>query len=737
MNASCAEQADHSMPITHGSVTLAAPPPDLLLANCAEALNELQQFRLAVEHTNNMVVITDAQRRIEYVNPTFTRITGWSLEEVQGRVAGSFMRGPHTDRRTAEQLKRHLERGEAVQGVELLNYTKSGKAYWVSLSIQPVHDPEGLLTHYVSVQVDITAKRAIEDQLRASERRLAEAQLVARMGSFEYSIAADSLVWSAEVLRLLDWPALPNPMSLAQFAALVHPDDRDRVLHTYDRTHTQLGEYEIEYRITGPDAIVRWLRERGRLLPANEHAPQRLAGVVLDITDSRASLDRLDFLDHHDPLTGLANWRRLSQALHDGGLVAQRQNSTLPVIVVGLDRFKLINDSLGRHVGDEVLIEVGRRLQACVRSSDLVARPSGDEFVIAPGAVHDASFVDALCGKVLASLTEPLMVRGKELHIAACAGVTLAQSPAHAPEELMSQACAALQQAKKQGDRAVCHYSAELDQSRSDHFERESRLRSALQRNELRLYFQPQVDAVSSRLTGFEALLRWQCPQLGLVPPNDFIPLAEETGLILTIGNWVIEQACRQWAAWNGRHPEPLRISVNLSAKQLRDRHLVDRIAGVMAQYGVPPGVLELELTESVTMHDPAASIELMRRLRDIGVLLAIDDFGTGYSSLSYLKMLPIQRLKLDRSFVNGIETDPNDRSICSATIALAHTLGLEVVAEGVETYAQRDHLASQGCDLLQGYLFGRPMPPAEAAKCLGSLQLPDAQSGPHVHPNP
>lgn len=714
MNASCADEADCSRAKPAGSAASAS-----LAQAHAAVLDELQQFRLVVECTNNMVVITDAQRRIEYVNPTFTRITGWTLDEVRGRVPGSFMRGPQTDAQVTTQLKCDLDQGLAVHGVELLNYTKSGQPYWVSLSIQPVRNAEAELTHYVSVQVDITAKRATEDQLRASERRLAEAQRVARMGSFEYSISADSLIWSAEVQRLLGLPGQHSPMTLSQFAELVHPDDRGKVLQAYECTHAQSGEYEIEYRVTPPQGRTRWLRERGRHLPADEHAPSRLAGVLLDITVSRANLDRLDFLDHHDSLTGLANWRRLNQALRESTLVAHKQGSILPVVLVGLDRFKVINDTLGRHVADEVLVEVGRRLQACVRSSDLVARPGGDEFVIALGAARDASFVETLCNKVLARLAEPMLAHGKELHIAASIGITLHQGAVIAPEALMSQATSALRKAKLLGGDTIAHYTPDLDLNRSDRLDRESRLRNALQRHELKLHFQPQVDTSTSKLIGFEALLRWQCPQRGLVAPNDFIPLAEETGLIVSIGHWVVEQACKQWATWQRHSAQTLRIAVNLSVKQLRDDDLVERIAELLELYGIPPGVLELELTESVAMHDPALSIQLMRNLRAAGVSLAVDDFGTGYSSLSYLKMLPIQRLKLDRSFVKGIESDANDRSICSATIALAHTLGLEVVAEGVETEAQREFLAEQGCDLLQGYLFGRPMPSTDATQLL------------------
>ncbi len=554
---------------------------------------ELEKFRLAVECTNNMVVITDDQRRIEYVNPAFSRVTGWTLDEVRGLKAGSFLHGPETNRLVVDTINRTLDTGEAVQSVELLNYSKSGQIYWVSLNIKPIQNAAGNVTHFVSVQVDVTM--------------------------------------------------------------------------------------------------------------------------------SRASQDRLNYLVRHDPLTGLSNREQLQRSLADVMDQTRRHGGVLPLIVIGLDRFKLINDSLGHHVGDEVLVEVGRRLRGCVRGTDIVARPSGDEFVLVLVAVRDADGIGQVCRKILSRLGEPLLAHGKELHISASLGVSLYPKEAETADQLLSNADAAMRQAKRRGGHTACWYAPELHARSRDRFERESLLRLALPRNELLLHYQPQVQATTGKLIGFEALLRWKCRDRGLVPPDDFIPLAEETGLILAIGNWVIEQACKQWISWRTQHQQSLRVSVNLSANQLRDHGLVERIAGLMAQYAVPAGALELELTESVAMQDPAASIRTMRRLSEIGVSLAVDDFGTGYSSLSYLKMLPIQRLKLDRSFVKDIETDADDRAICSATIALAHSLGLEVVAEGVESQEQNSFLVSLGCDLLQGYLFGKPLPPDQASRFIAS----------------
>lgn len=584
---------------------------------CHDAVAELQRFRLAVENANDMVVITDARRRIEYVNPAFRRITGWAMDEVRGRKPGTFLHGPKTDPSTVERLKKALNRGDTVRDVHLLNYNKQGGIYWVSLNILPVRDASNRLRHYVAVQRDITDQRAIEGELRTSS-------------------------------------------------------------------------------------------------------------------------DRLDYLTSHDQLTGLANRERFKSALADTMVSVQRLGGILPIILIDLDRFKLINDSLGHHVGDEVLIEMARRLQGCVRGSDVVARLGGDEFALLFGAVQETDFVDRMCRKIGARLAEPVVIQGTVLHTSGSLGVSLYPQDADSVDELLRNADTAMYQAKARGRNTVCFFSHELSTHSRARFERESLLRLALPRRELLLYFQPQILANNGQLVGFEALLRWNCAQLGLVPPDEFIPLAEDTGLIVDIGDWVLEQACRQWVVWRMQHGAALRVSVNLSAHQLRDQGLVSRIAGLMAQHGVPHEVIELELTESVAMHDPTTSIQTMRGLREIGVSLAVDDFGTGYSSLSYLKTLPIQRLKLDRSFVKDIETDPDDKAICTATIALAHSLGLEVVAEGVETQEQHAFLLSRGCDLMQGYLFGRPLPVDEATHFIAAARGPvlPAMPGHPVHTN-
>lgn len=679
------------------------------------ALGQLNRFRLVVEHTSNMVVITDAQRRIEYVNPSYTRVTGWQLDEVRGRRPGEVLHGPLTCRNTTRQISERLGRGEPVHQVELVNHRKDGEPYWVQLNIQPVHDERGELTHYVAIQSDVTAQRRAREALEASERRLAEALRLARMASFECNFGEDELRWTAGAEAVLGAESGALPRSFAEHVDRIEGDDRDALMAAYLRVATDQLPYEVEYRIADAEGGARWIRERGYYLPADGHAPRRLCALVFDVSTSKAAQDRIAYLAWHDTLTGLANREQLQHLLRSRLDVARQQGRQLALLFADLDRFKTINDTLGHHVGDEVLKLCAQRLKDSIRSSDLVARLGGDEFVIVLADVDDTAVITRLGEKLLDVLSRPMLVHGRELHASASLGVSLYPQDGETVAELMRHADAAMYRAKAQGRRTLSFYSADLQVDNVQRFELESQLRLALPRREFRLHFQPQFTAADGGLVGFEALLRWRTPAGEWVPPDRFIPLAEEIGLIHEIGDWVLDEACRQWRCWAEMGASHLRVSVNLSAHQLRAHGLQERLCSLLAEHGLPAGVLELELTESVAMHDPASSIELMGLLRDSGISWAVDDFGTGYSSLAYLKSLPIQRIKLDRAFVRDLERSTDDQAICGAAIRLAHALGLELVAEGVETPEQHHFLRLHGCDVMQGYHLGRPMSDVDA----------------------
>ena len=411
-----------------------------------------------------------------------------------------------------------------------------------------------------------------------------------------------------------------------------------------------------------------------------------------DISERKANEARIDFLAHHDPLTGLINRYNLENRLDQALLSAHRDDLRVAVMFIDMDRFKTINDTLGHHVGDLLLIEVARRLCDSVRESDIVARLGGDEFIV-----------------VLTHITD--------LHSSPSIGVAVYPGDGEDGPTLMRNADTAMYHAKEHGRNNVQYFTSALNAAASERLELENDLHQALRNNQLHLHYQPQIRAHDGKVFGVEALARWRHPVLGDIPPLKFIPIAEESGLIEALGGWVMEEACRQLSAWRAQGVEGIRMAVNLSAQQLREPGLVQNVDTLLKRHGLKGSDLELEITESVAMGNPERAIVQLQGLRNIGIQLAIDDFGTGYSSLAYLKRLPIQVLKLDRTFVRDIETDPSDAEISAATLALAHNLGLKVTAEGVETEAQRDYLIQHQCDFMQGFLFSKPLPAEEALK--------------------
>ncbi|MBW7900638.1 MAG: EAL domain-containing protein [Rhodocyclaceae bacterium] len=438
-----------------------------------------------------------------------------------------------------------------------------------------------------------------------------------------------------------------------------------------------------------------------------------------DISERKAAEERIHQLAHHDALTGLLNRFSLESRLEQALLSARREGGQLAVMFIDMDHFKLINDTLGHHLGDQLLVEVAHRLSACVRESDIIARLGGDEFVAVLTGLQESMAAAATAGKIVEALSRPYLIEHHVLHTSPSLGIAIFPVDGQGANELMKNADTAMYDAKRRGRGNYQFFTAAMTVAAGERLEIERGLRRALAENRLELHYQPQVSADDGRICGVEALVRWNDPERGFIPPLRFIPIAEETGLIEPLGNWVLQEACWQLAAWRAQGIGGVRMAVNLSAYQLRDPELIERVRAAMDEHGIGEGELELEVTESVAMDNPERAIKRLQALRGLGVNLAIDDFGTGYSSLAYLKLLPIQTLKLDRAFVRDIESDENDAAISAATLALAHTLGLKVVAEGVETEAQRAFLSAHGCDVLQGYLYSKPLPAGEATAFL------------------
>ncbi len=444
-----------------------------------------------------------------------------------------------------------------------------------------------------------------------------------------------------------------------------------------------------------------------------------------DLGERNEARSQLAHLAYHDPLTHLPNRLAFESQLEQSIRSCDRDARQVALMLIDLDQFKKVNDTLGHHVGDELLKSVAHRLRDCVRASDIVARLGGDEFVVVLPDIESALMVASIAGKVQRSLADSSHCIGNHMLFATPSiGISLFPSDGRDGETLLRNADAAMYHAKSAGRNNYQFYAASMNEAAGERLFMENALRQAVSsitpdHSQFSLHFQPQISLAEGKVVGLEALARWTHPELGDIPPGRFIPIAEETGLIQPLGDWVFWETCRNARAFRDAGLTDFRLAVNISAQQLRHENLPFTVHGALACYELAPTDIELEITESTAMQNPELTISILNHFSDMGIVLAIDDFGTGYSSLAYLKHLPIHRLKLDRSFVKDIETDANDAAICSATVALGHNLGLEMVAEGVETTAQRDYLAQLGCDIMQGYLYSKPLPADKAVEYL------------------
>jgi diguanylate cyclase (GGDEF)-like protein/PAS domain S-box-containing protein len=539
-----------------------------------------------------------------------------------------------------------------------------------------------------------------EARLQAILDHAADAILTIGMaGELVSANAAASVLFGHELAEL-------EKMTLCQLLRLAENETPGQLLQRL------AGQAEAE--LTG-------LHRDGRSLPlllavslvdaSDEHF---YVGILHDLSEQRRSQQRIYELAHHDPLTGLANRFTLNTRLEQLLALSARNQSAVAVMFIDLDHFKKVNDTHGHQIGDSLLIEVAQRLKHVVRDADTIARQGGDEFIVVLGGNVVLGSVQLIAKRILTSLGAPYQVGKLNLHTGASIGVAMFPDDSQDVTTLLLHADTAMYAAKNLGRNNFQFFSEEMNRASRERLLLENRLWLALEQQEFELWLQPQISLADGNVIGAEALLRWQHPELGLVPPDRFIPIAEDSGLMLPLGEWVLQRGIEILARWRDVGLPHLRIALNLSARQCHYDDLLPAIDRLLACHGIATAQLELEVTESAAMHDPEATASLLYQLRSRGIKLAIDDFGTGYSSLSYLKLFALDRLKIDRSFVKDIETDPNDAVIVSATVALAHSLGLEVIAEGVETEAQAQFLRANGCDEAQGYWYGRPMPLAQ-----------------------
>jgi diguanylate cyclase (GGDEF)-like protein/PAS domain S-box-containing protein len=710
------------------------------------------------------IIVQDEQGVIKRWNQAAERIFGWTEQEAMGQ---KMLAVPADRKGEGARFRELILRGEQLADFEAVRKRKDGKLINVSLSAAPLRDASGVANGIVLIVADISGRKRGEllQQLEHTVTRvLAESRsvddtmpLVLRaFGELSgWAYGARWVIQEDQRLRCQDvWhDETPETAAFAEFnrqRRQVLGDKRDAGLlrrvwnegkpawvadiardATLERTAAALqaglkSGFGFPVLIAGKfygvmEFFARDVRPRDDDLI---RIASSIGSQIGQFIARKEAESNLTFFANHDALTGLPNRAMFNERLAQALARAHRYNKMAAVLFIDLDRFKIINDTLGHDAGDRLLKQLAERLRECLREGDTVGRQGGDEFVVLIEDVTDPNQVTGVAQKMLETIAQPYRIAGQEFHVTASIGISICPDDGRDQHALLKNADIAMYRAKERGKNNYQFYSAQMNLHSFERLALETSLRHAVERSEFLLHYQPKVNIRSGRITGVEALVRWQHPELGMVSPAQFIPLAEETGLIVQIGEWVLRTACSQARGWLDQGLPNISVAVNLSARQFARDDLAASIMNVVRETGMDPRWLELEITESTVMHNPDLAAEVLRQLKDVGVRVAIDDFGTGYSSLGYLKRFPIDSVKVDRSFILDIPDDKDDVAITCAVIAMAHSLRLKVVAEGVETAEQYGFLRDQDCDEIQGYYFSPPVEAASLARLLARSSL-------------
>jgi diguanylate cyclase (GGDEF)-like protein/PAS domain S-box-containing protein len=575
------------------------------------------------------------------------------------------------------------------------------------------------LLHYAGAYLGRYYRRGLKvEQLRESEQRAVSTLELAAIGIAHVGDSGQFLYVNPQLCKMLGYTE--QELLAKSVGDVSHPEDVRMSDEVREKLSCgEIDSFTLEKRYQRKDGATLWVNLTVSVKRDWQGNRVHDVAIVEDITARKTAEAQVHYLATHDSLTGLPNRAMFGELLAHSVETARRRENHCAVLFIDLDRFKIINDSLGHEAGDVLLKEIARRLRDCVRKSDVVARLGGDEFVVLMQDVDDRRQVSSVARAILSAAMRPVPILGQECRVTASIGICMHPADGQQDDTVLKNADMAMYVAKEEGKNNYKFYSSSLQSDVAGRLALESSLRSALEREEFSLHYQARVNLRSGAITGVEALLRWKSRDLGVVSPTQFIPVAEETGLIIPIGRWVLRAACAQNAAWLRQGLPPVRVSVNLSMRQLNDRELIRDIEAALRDSGLPPELLELEVTESMIMHNADHAIRVLGKIKSLGVHLAIDDFGTGYSSLAHLKRFPVDTLKVDRSFIRDVSRDQEDRAITEAIIAMGKTLSLTIVAEGVETSEQQAFLDQRACDEMQGYYFSAPIAPEEFASLL------------------
>jgi diguanylate cyclase (GGDEF)-like protein/PAS domain S-box-containing protein len=692
-----------------------------------EALRRSEEkFRNILDSLDDAYYEVDLRGGPVYHNPAFARMLGYDYDY---RV-GEDNRNRQTPEMAAVVFKAFNEvyRTGVSKSGQLWQYLhKDGSTIHVEGSVLLVRDEDGKPVGFRGILRDITERRRIDQALRESEARF---RAMTNLSSDWYWEQDTELRFTRLESRSASEHSQPNPLLGRRIW--------ESTLHVQDAGGWEGFQHTLAERKSFRDVVIHriapgrrayYISMSGEPMYDSSGAFAGYRGISREITEQKVAEEHIHHMARHDSLTGLPNRMMFSNLLNVAIPTAARYKRHFAVMFIDLDRFKFINDTLGHEAGDTLLKEITARFQQTLRASDVIARLGGDEFVVLVQEVADREHASAVARKMLSAAIKPMLLMGQECRVTASIGIALYPGDGEDEQTLMKNADSAMYFAKEEGKNNFQFYSSEISSQTMERLTLESNLRRAMERNEFTLNYQAKLDLKTGGITGVEALLRWHSAELGSVSPAKFIPIAEETGLIVHIGRWVLKTACEQNVAWQREGLPPINMAVNLSVRQFADEHLLDDIATILRETGMTPGLLELEITEGMLIHNIDRAIKLLTAIKQMGVRLAIDDFGTGYSSLGQLKNFPIDTLKVDRSFIRDLATDTEDRAITSAIIAMGKTLSLTVVAEGVETIEQQTFLRGQACDEMQGYYFSKPVVADEFAALLRGNNPPAATS--------
>jgi diguanylate cyclase (GGDEF)-like protein/PAS domain S-box-containing protein len=672
-----------------------------------------QRYELAMHGASDGMWDWNLQTKTLYVSPRLITILGYGHSfEIRDSTLWSALIHPKDRRPYYQALVAHLKGKTEHFAAEFRMESQDGSYRWLYTRGMALRNERGWAVRVAGSISDITERKRVEAENVQAKEQLKLALWASNLALWDMDTATTEVFLSDGWSVMLGGPSQVTRTTTTELLKLVPPVEREYLVQQVKLVLKGLiAEYNVEHRVMSRSGEHLWIHSRGKVVERDSAGRAlRMTGTNADITQRKLAEQRIQQLASRDTLTELPNRVLLADRLQQAIASAQRDRQSLAVLFLDLDNFKTVNDSLGHHIGDSLLRECANRLTGCLRQEDTVARQGGDEFIVLLTNVDGQRTTALVAQKILSILAGPFTIDGQELHISTSIGIALYPEDGSDTLSLLKNADSAMYLAKESGRNTYRFFTAGLNQLAQARLELENSLHLALRRGELRLHYQPQIDLVTGKTVGVEALVRWQHPERGMVLPGHFIPAAEEAGLITAVGEWVLFEACRQGQAWFKSSGIPLRVGVNVSARQFRTKDLPEVVASVLASTGFDPRLLELEITESVMMESTRDIVAKLNQLARMGVQITIDDFGTGYSSLSYLKQFPIHKLKVDQSFVRDIATDSNNAAIVTAIIAMAKGLRLKVLAEGVETEEQLVFLRAQGCDEAQGFHIGFPV---------------------------